>query len=125
METKKIDVSGLSKSREYSIGLQLPKGVEIATSEPKLVIVKIQVTSILSSREIIAGVSYVGLADGLKVTQLSPNVIKVIVTGMFNTLDKLNSDNVVVNLNLSGKKAGSHRISIGSGDISVPPGKFP
>jgi len=122
LETKKIDVSGLAKSQEYSVGLQLPKGIEIAASEPKAVKVKIQVTSILSSREIIAGVSYVGLADGLKVTQLNPNVIKVIIAGMFNALDKLNSDNVVVNLNLSGKKAGSHRISIGSGDISTPPG---
>jgi YbbR domain-containing protein len=122
LETKKIDVSGLSKSREYSIDLNLPKGIEIATSEPKTIKVKIQVTSILSNREIIAGVSYVGLADGLKVTKLDPNVIKVIVTGMFNTLDKLNSDNVVVNLDLSGKKAGSYRIPINNGDISTSPG---
>lgn len=122
LETKSIDISGLSHAKEYVTEIKLPSGIEIATSEPKTVKVKILVSSVLSNREVIAGVNYTGLGGGLKVTEINPKIIKVMVSGVFGTLGALNSNNVVVSLDLSGKKGGTYRIPVRSGSISTPPG---
>jgi YbbR domain-containing protein len=122
LETKNIDISGLSQTKEYVTTLKLPRGIEIATSEPRTIKVKVSISSVLSNREVIAGISYTGLAQGLRVASLEPKIIKVMVSGMFGILTTLNSDNVVANLELSGKKEGTYRIPVNSGSISTPPG---
>jgi YbbR domain-containing protein len=122
LETKAIDISGLSRTKEYVTTLKLPTGIEIAVSEPRTIKIKISVSSVLSNREIIAGISYTGLGEGLRVISLEPKIIKVMVSGMFGALGALNSNNVVVNLDLSGKKTGSYRVAINNGAISTPPG---
>lgn len=122
LETKEINIAGIQAQKQYVVTLKLPDGISLAASEPKNIKVTVKVSQVASSREIIAGVSYTGLGDGLKVASIQPNIIKVMVTGMFNTLGILSSDNVVANLNLSGKKAGTYKVTIQSGDISTPPG---
>ena len=122
LETKEINIAGINRNQEWQVPLILPNGVTLSAGESNSIEVKITISLNSQSREVIAGFSYSGLGAGLSVSGISPNIVKVIVSGPANVLSSLSSDNVVINLDLSGKAAGSHLISIEKSSISVPNG---
>lgn len=122
IDTKEVDISGISGDQKYATGFNLPEGIGLAPGEPAQIEVTISAAPVGTSREVTAGITYTGLGVGLNVTDLTPGSIRVVVSGPTQLLSPLSADNVVVNLNLSGKAAGSHSISIQKSFISVPPG---
>lgn len=122
IETKEINISGLNQSKDLEVDLVLPEGTNLAAGESGTVQIKISVLANPQTREVIAGFSYTGLGSGLIVTSISPSQVKVMVSGPSASLVNLSSNNVVVNLDLSGRAKGSYLISISKASISVPAG---
>ena len=91
------------------------------SGEFKSITVKINVSLNSQTREINAGFSYTGLGSST-VSNISPNVVKVVLVGPSNILSSLSSENVVINLDLSGKGAGTYAINITKSSITVPNG---
>lgn len=119
--TRPIDISGISASVTKTASLDLPEGTALL-GDLERVTVKITVSSQTASREIIVGLNYKNLASNLKVDSISPSQIKAQVSCPQNILDTLSSSNVVLNLDLSGKGAGSFNLDIGPGQVSTPEG---
>ena len=122
VDTKEIDISGLAADQKFNVSLNLPEGISLAPGEPDKLELTIALTQVGTTREVTAGINYTGLGVGLSVKNLSPGSVKVVVAGPVSLLAALSADNVVVNLNLSGKGAGSQNISIQKSQISVPSG---
>jgi len=122
LETEEIDIAGINGKKEYNSKLVLPGGVSLAAGEPAEVKVTFSVASEDISRQVVAGFAYQGLDSGITIVNLSPAEMKVVVVGPAGSLRNLSSGNVVVNLNLGGKSAGSYSINISKSMISVPPG---
>ncbi len=122
LETKEINIAGLNQDKELQVDLVLPEGISLLSGESKAVTITIKVSIEAQTREATAGFSYTSLGSGLTVTNISPSGVQVMVSGSGGILGSLSSDNVVVNLDLSGRSAGSHLVSISKASISVPSG---
>jgi len=122
LETKEINISGLNQVKEVEVDITLPEGVTLLAGEPKAVTIKISVSVNPQTRELAAGFSYTGLGSGLTVSKIPPTNVVVMVSGPANLLAGLSSDNLVVNLDLSGVGTGSHLVSVRKDLISAPSG---
>ncbi len=122
LETKEINISGLNQDKELQLDLVLPEGISLLSGESKAITITIKVSLEAQAKEVTAGFSYTGLGSGLTVTNISPSGVQVMVSGSAGVLGSLSSDNVVVNLDLSGRGAGSHLISISKASISISSG---
>lgn len=119
IETKEIDIEGIDKDLEKEVELSAPVGI---TLKDKKVRVKISLSLNTTSREIVASFSYANLTAGLSVNSVTPNTVKVVVSGPVSTINELSSSNIVITFNLQGKAAGSHFIDITKDMISLPEG---
>jgi YbbR domain-containing protein len=117
LETKEVYIEGIDKDTEKEVDLAVPSGVRVNDSK---VIVKISLSSNVVSREITANVNYQNLGTGLRVQSLSPAMIKTIVSCPITVLNTLTSDQVVLNLDLSGKAAGNYYLDIHKDMFSLP-----
>ena len=121
IETKEVDIEGIEKDLEKEVELSVPSG--ISTKEKK-VRVKISLASSSVDREMTATFSYLNLSPNLSINSVSPNIIKIVVTGPSATVNNLTSDKVIINFDLTGKVAGTHFINITKNMISLPEGCF-
>jgi len=122
IETQPINIAGLNQDKEFEITPALPKGAVMVEGETETIIVKVKVSLSAQTREIAAGFSYSGLGSGVTVQGMTPQNVIVMVSGPPGLLQNLSADNVVINLDLSGRSSGSHMIGIGKDSISVPNG---
>lgn len=116
IETKEVDIEGIKSNLEKYVELNPPSGISL---EQKSVKVKITLSLNTTQREITATLSF-NKGEGLTVTSVSPNVIKVVVAGPSNIINSLSPSNVVITFDLSGKNVGSYFINITKSMISVP-----
>lgn len=122
IESKNIDIEGVSADFSQTVDLDLPSGVSLVGATGR-VRVEIKISAVGSEKEIIAGLIYNNLASNLKVNSVDPAVVKVIVAGPTDILNNLSSDNVRINFDLSSyNSAGSYSIDINKNMISVPSG---
>lgn len=116
IETKEVDIEGIKSNLEKYVELDPPSGISL---EQKNVKVKITLSLNTIQREITASLTF-NVGAGLSVTSVSPNIIKVVVSGPSNVINALSSSNVAITFDLSGKAAGSHFVNITKSMISVP-----
>lgn len=123
IETKAIDVEGISDGITKNIDLDLPSGVTLADATNSQVKVTITLSSISSEKEIIAGLIYDNTASGLKVDSVDPSTIKILTSGPADLLNTLSSNNVQIHLDLASyHSAGNYSIDITRSMINAPDG---
>jgi YbbR domain-containing protein len=120
--TQKVDISDLKSTKDFDVGFALPEGVSLEAGQPEKIKITVGIASNSVSRQIIPGFSFTNLGNGLKVTQIDPTNVQVVVTGPPNLLNNLSTDNVVANIDLAGKGTGSYVIGLNPGKISKPAG---
>lgn len=122
IDTKNIDIEGISANLTKSVDLDLPSGVTLANNVTR-VQVQIVVSALSSTKSVAASLVYKNLASNLRVDSVDPNNVQVLITGPANVLDGLTSNDVQINLDLSSYSgAGSYSIDINRNMISAPNG---
>lgn len=122
IETQSIDVTNLSEVLVKSVALNLPSGVSLQKDVNQKIKVTISFAGSSVTKEIIPNITTSNLAPGLKVASFTPSSIKVIVSGPANILSNLSSNDVVLNLDLTGKSTGTVGIDITKAMFSLPDG---
>ena len=122
IQTQKLDIGDLKSTKDFDVGFALPAGVALESGQPEKIKITVGIASNSISREVIAGVSYTSLGNGLRVSQIAPAEIRVVVTGSPGALNNLTAQNVVANIDVSGKGSGSHLVGLTPGRISAPAG---
>lgn len=122
VETDAVDVSGLNKNKDLTIALRPASGVNLIDKIDK-VKVTLTISKNQTTREINAGFGWLNLASNLKVSLVEPSTVKVIVVGPQDVISQLTSNDIMVQVDLTGiDTAGTHSIDISRSNISGPPG---
>lgn len=122
IETKEIDINGLSADRQYETTLKPTPGVVILDNV-NLVKVKISVSLVNSTRQVSTGFNFQNLSSNLKVTSVDPQKVTVVVTGSATDLAKLDAGEVRINLDLGRfVSAGTYSLDITRANIDLPSG---
>lgn len=120
--TSAYSITGLTTDSEQQVTLSLPSGITSAEGLTKVTI-KITLAKTETTKSITPELVYVGLAEALKVTTLSPTSISVIIAGNSDTITALSASSVKINLDLSAyKSAGSYSLKIKNSDFILPEG---
>jgi len=119
IETKEVNIDGISKDFEKDTELSLPSGITVKENKIK---VKIYLSQNSVAKEITASLNYQNLITGLSVSSVSPSSIKVLTSCPVTIAGILNSDKVIINFNLEGRAAGSFTQNINKEMLSVPDG---
>jgi YbbR domain-containing protein len=119
VETLPLDLAGLRDDLTRQVGLQLPPGV--APVQQELVEVQITVAAQAGSRTIRRPLVSVGLDKDLSAI-FSPDKVDVILSGPLPELDALDEGDIVVSVDLTGRRSGRHqltpRVEITSGEVA-------
>lgn len=125
IETSEIDVEGISSEKNYKATLTLPQGVNLVDNIEEIQ-VTISVSSIDSSKEVLATINPIGLSPSLDLSSYGDTQIRVVVSGPTNILKSLASDKVLINLDLSSYKSpGTFTLDINRTSIVTPNGTTP
>lgn len=120
LETQSFDISGISANSEKDILLKIPDGVGLQKGEPNKVRISIKVTSNDVSRVVSVKINPINLDSALKVTSYQPAEVKVTLVGSSEALANLNPSDVVLNLNLTGKSAGTYNLDLDNSMFTLP-----
>lgn len=121
IETKELNIDGINSQTVKTVDLNIPSGITIA-DQVSLVRVEIDVSQSSSSKQISAQISPQNIASNLKVNSLNPSSLSVNLSGKSADLEKSNSDNVKLNLNLGGFSEGTYSIDLTNSMFSAPDG---
>lgn len=120
IETNPIKIDGLSETTNLETTLNVPEGIVLVENVDK-VTVTVNFSAIDSTIEVEAGLNATGLSPSLKFTQLGEDPIDVMVSGPSDLLDSLNSNDVIVNLDLSTfRTPGTYTLDITRDMIETP-----
>lgn len=117
LETETINVWGIKETKEEKVNLILPSEIQ---ANPNQVTIKIIVASSITTKSFAASVGFKNLYRKLKVDLTNPSSILLIVEGDSEILNSLSSASFKAEVNLKGKKAGTHRLKISQENISLP-----
>lgn len=122
LETEEIDLQNAQNKISKQVAVLLPDGVSLQKGAPSKVSVEINIAQMQISKMVIPEYIENGIGTGLKIASITPNDIKITVTGASEILSTVNTDNVKLNLDLSGKSIGTHIIDLNSSMITIPAG---
>lgn len=118
LDTAPVDVSGISGSQDRTVSLVIPDGVALDKDQTT----KVKVT-IVASENIISRVMPVTVVPqnlgNFKFT-MNPQTVSVSVSGPQSQINNLAASDIVWNLDLSGKGAGTYAIDVAISDVKVP-----
>ncbi len=121
IETESIDIEGIRSNKISRVNLNLPNGISLTSGQTNQVVANINVSALDASRkEIDAKYNYINLNPNLKISSVSPLAVKVLVSGPNDIINKLSSNDVLVNFNLESKQQGVYNENITYEMISVP-----
>ena len=110
VETKPLNLQNAKENISTRLGLNLPENITVVggakTVQVTVGISPIQTSLTLFDRRI----NIVGLPAGIS-AQVSPQTIDVIVSGPLPVLDALTSQDVLVNVDVSGLEPGTHQLT--------------
>lgn len=118
LETKVIDIEGLEKDKTIEAELSLPSGITLGPEKRK-VLVSITLSENQTEREIAPSYNF-QLPSNLKVENIQPASLKTIISGPSSVISALTSNEVVLNLDLSSKQAGTYTIDLQKNMFSLP-----
>lgn len=122
IETQNFDISGVSSSFDKDLLLKIPDGVGLQRGEPNKVTVSVTLANNGLSRVITAQITPKNLASNLKVNSYSPSEVKVTISGSEASISAVNPSDIVLELDLSGKSAGTYNIDLTSAMFKIPDG---
>ncbi|MCL5410832.1 MAG: CdaR family protein [Patescibacteria group bacterium] len=125
IETFAIDVTNSSSDLEKEIPLDLKSGVTLQQNSPSKVKVKIKFSRSEITREISPSITTKNLDSSLYPSTITPNQIKVIISGPIDTINNLKASDVVLALDFQDKKAsqgGTYNFDLNSKSFSAPDG---
>jgi YbbR domain-containing protein len=122
IETKEINIENLKQSKKFNVDLNLNKKLSLVDRDSNEIEVEIKLSAISQARELQASFAYENLSENLKVSRLDPNLITVVVSGPPEILSSLNSENVIINLNLENRQPGTYSFNISKDNVSLPEG---
>ena len=108
----KIDVSGLSEDKEYSLNIEKPSGVRDMSS--KTINVKLKIGDVEAKEITGIGITPINLDSKYKVqaTSETDREVTVIVKGSPDVLEKVTKDNITATVDLKGLGPGEHEIDV-------------
>ncbi len=122
LETEELDLTDIQDKMTKEVQVILPDGVSVQKGGTNKISVEINVAQLSASKPVIPSIVTTGLADGLKVSSISPNDIKINLSGPSTVLNEANTNNVKLNIDLSGKPTGTYNINVNSQMITLPTG---
>lgn len=122
LETEELDLNNITDVIRSNLSLILPSGVSLQKGNDAKVQVEITVSRGDLSRSINPRINFSNLSDGLKVATYSPQDIRIIVAAPASILESISSDEITLNVNLSGRNAGNYMISLTVDMVKVPDG---
>lgn len=111
LETERVDITGTNKNLSKEANLILPNGINLLHSLKKVQVL-IYISPNLSTRQLPATLIYKGKIG------YSPDTVKVKISGPVTLLNRLNSSDIILNIDLTERGFGDYSIS--KSDISVP-----
>lgn len=108
----KIDVSGLSDDKEYSLNIEKPSGVRDMSS--KTINVKLKIGDVEAKEITGIGITPINLDSKYKVqaTSETDREVTVIVKGSPDVLEKVTKDNITATVDLKGLGPGEHEVDV-------------
>lgn len=123
IETLPINIDGSDSDQKQKISLDLPNGISLIDQAKDQVNVEIKISAIASQKEVVSSFNYQNLANNLSVTGIDPNSVKVLVSGSSDILGTLDSNKVMLNLDLAKyNSVGTYAIDIAKNNFSIPDG---
>lgn len=122
IDTKAFNIDGLNSNKSQQIGLNVPDGITLEDKISK-VTVELSITSIDSSKELTIGYNYTNLASNLKVNNIDPSGVKLVLSGANDKLTNVDLAGVKVNIDLSSyTQPGTYAVDIKDTMITKPEG---
>jgi YbbR domain-containing protein len=109
VDTKAISMTGVSEDETVQVALALPPGVVAVDDSPITVTIKIR--PVTATRTYSAGLRLVGASSDLTYA-LSTDRVLVTIGGSTADLDRLSGATLVMDLDVTGLKAGSHLVAV-------------
>lgn len=109
VDTDPISMTGVSEDETVEAKLALPTGVVAVDDGPLTVTIKIR--PVTATRTFTAGLRLVGAASDLSYA-LSTDRVLVTIGGSTADLDRLSGATLVMDLDVTGLKAGAHQVSV-------------
>ena len=124
VDTEPIPMAGVSTDQTVEVGLALPTGVVAVRDEPVTVTIKLR--PVTGTRTFTAGLRLVG-ANNTLTYRLSVDHVLVTIGGSVADLDRLSGAALVMDLDVTGLKAGTHEVTptanppVGTTVVAVSP----
>lgn len=122
LDTEEIDITNLTDTVSKDVNLILPDGVSLQKGASQKIKVEITFSSYGTTKSISPTLQPVGLADGLRLLSYSPSDIKVSLSGPQQLLAGIGTNDIQLNLDLTGKAAGTYNIDINISMLKIPDG---
>lgn len=120
LETKEINIDGLNQNKNEKVELIVPSGLNLVDSEAKIN-VEIKLSQQESTRELSSGFIYNNLNSALKVANLDPASLKLLVYGPVNVFNSLDNSKIKANLDLANyNQPGSYAIDLKESFFNLP-----
>ncbi len=119
LSTEDINIDNIDSNRKFDVKLNLPKGISLV-DDIKNISIEITISQITQSKEVSAGIGFSNLDSNLKITEINPNVLTVVVSGSSWAIGAANSENTIANIDLKGKSAGTYDMEINKESFSYP-----
>ncbi|HEY86230.1 MAG TPA: hypothetical protein G4N96_14085 [Chloroflexi bacterium] len=117
IDTFEVDILGATEDVIKRVPLDLPPGSSVVADETgsektdRSVLVTVGISALAGGRTMQIGVTAQGVSQALK-TEISPQVVEVILSGSLPTLNQLNKDDITVIVDLFGLPPGEHRLQL-------------
>ena len=117
LETKPIDVTGITGGISNKVKLVLPEGVKLENENLEIT-VKVFVTSQSATKEVQANVSFSGISSNLVITNYSAKAISVVLSGDIEKINNLPP--LLATFNLGSQGAGNASYNVTKEILNIP-----
>lgn len=122
VNTKEINIAGISETKEFTTTLNPQVGVTILDSVP-LVKVKVIVSPISSTRQFEIGYNWKNLNSNLKVSSVDPTTATLVLSGSTYDLSQLSTKEITLDINLSAfYQPGIYSVDISRSNVTLSAG---
>lgn len=112
LETQNIDISGVNSDLEKEVLLKIPDGIALQQRESNKIKIQISFSENSISKTVTPKVEPQNLAPNLKFDSPNSSDIKVTLSGRASIISAIDPKNVVLNIDFSGKVAGTFSVPL-------------
>jgi YbbR domain-containing protein len=120
LETRPINIDNINRNLTTNIELDIPPGISLV-DQVNLVRVDFKIERNNSTKQLPIKINTINLSDHLRIKSINPELINALVTGPINLINKINSSDVVLTLDLGQyQTSGRYQIDISQSMFTVP-----